>query len=230
MTTTPGERLLASLPPLFQERDATGDLAALLGAFQSLFFDGSGEAAGATLPGIERSLQAIPTLFAPLGTANSADASTPEPFVRWLAEWLAFTPQALFSTAELRRIITGIVPLYGLRGTRDYLVRLLQLCFEAIAEVHVDDRPRVGFTIGASLLGSDTRLAEGRAFFFRVVVVMKVAGSARLEHDIGKSFERRLRAVIDFAKPAHTVYELQVRQCAAAASSVTSPGDDELSF
>jgi len=150
-----GERLLAGLPAFYRAFDASGELARLLGVFEALLFDGEADARHG-LPGIERELHAIPALFAPLGSA----ARTPAPFVGWLASWLAFTPHALFDEPALRRIAAGIVPLYGLRGTRAYLERLIGLCFDDVGQVRIDDRPRVGFTIGASAIGSDTRLGE----------------------------------------------------------------------
>ena len=232
MSTVPGDRMLAGLPAVFEASDVSGDLARLLGVFEALFFgdshlaggDASGSgASGSRLPGIERSLRAIPALFAPLGNDAyadpEADRRTPDHFLHWLATWLAFTPHALFSPTALRRIVAGIVPLYGLRGTRDYLLRLLALCFDEVREVHIDDRPRVGFTIGSSVLGSDTRLAEGRAFWFKVIVDLDHAAHARSAQDDGAALERRLRAVIDFAKPAHTAYELRVRSTAGAADA-----------
>lgn len=206
MDAEPGDRLFAALPAVYREGDASGDLGRLLGVLEALFFTGS-RVEDAALPGIERQLPALPALFSPAegDECEGARWSTPEGFLHWLAAWLAFTPHALFDAEALRRISAGIVPLYGLRGTRDYLLRLLHLCFgPELAAVHLDDRPRVGFTIGRSMVGQDTRLARSRPFWFKVEVELPDdAEPARLEH--------RLRAVIDFAKPAHTAYELQWR-------------------
>jgi len=220
MTHNPAERMLASLPAVFLQRDESGDLARLLGAFGEMFFDGDGDRHGnwrSGLPGIERSVRAIPALFAPAPDAAPGDMRTPDAFVHWLAGWLGFTPNALFATDELRRIITGIVPLYGLRGSREYLQQLLPLCFGlAPNSVQVDDRPRVGLTIGSARIGSGTRLTEGRAFWFRVVIGLGDDATARLSQDALDDFERRLRIVIDFAKPAHTAYELQLQRLSGA--------------
>src|SRR5215470_4912514 len=106
----------------------------------------------------------------------------------------------------------GIIPLYKLRGTRDYLVHLLELCFgDELARIHVDDRPSVGFTIGQSDLGVDTRLAVSRPFFFKVVVERHEPPTEAMGADVAEALQHRLRAVIDFAKPAHTIYELEMR-------------------
>jgi phage tail-like protein len=213
MAAEPGDRMFAGLPAVFRDRDDSGDLARLLGVFEALFFTGSADE-GAELPGIERQLPAIPALFSPnLGVkCQGTTWRTPDTFMHWIATWLSFSPHALFPPEALRRIVAGIVPLYGFRGTRHYLIQLLQLCFgEEISGVHVDDRPRVGFTIGESAVGTDTRLAEGRAFWFKVVIELRDETMASLASNGRNTLEQRLRAVIDFAKPAHTAYELSWR-------------------
>ncbi len=102
--------------------------------------------------------------------------------------------------------------MYGLRGTRDYLVRLLDLCFDdEVAQIHVDDRPSVGFTVGESTLGVDTRLAVSRPFCFKVVIERHEAQTEPTASHEAETLQHRLRAVIDFAKPAHTTYELEWR-------------------
>ena len=211
--TESGDRMFASLPAVFRNRDETGDLACLLGALGAFFFDGRTEGGdgrpsgskGSRRPhGLERYLEEIPALFSPIDTR--------EEFLHWLSAWLSFTPHALFQPEPLRRIVGGIVPMYGLRGTRDYLVRLLKLCFgDELAQIHVDDRPTVGFTVGQSTLGVDTRLAVSRPFCFKVVVERHEAQNEPVASHEAEALEHRLRAVIDFAKPAHTTYELEWR-------------------
>jgi hypothetical protein len=219
MAAEPGDRLFAGLPAVFRSRDGSEHLARLLGVFEALLFErpDDGEAKSpddnkAGLPGIERQLPLIPALFAPTGTScNGAPAQTPDTFVRWLAAALAFTPHAVFEIPALRRIIAGIVPLYGLRGTRSYLLKLLHLCFEGeVLEIQVDDRPRVGFTIGKSMVGIDTRFGSRRPFWFKVVVQLHQPASSHPAASPIATLEKRLRTVIDFAKPAHTAYELDL--------------------
>ena len=221
----PGERMLGSLPSVYragESGDASigGDLARLLGVFEALFFGDDTAASRTRLIGIERSVQAIPVMFAPLGTALDPQARTPEPLLHWLASWLAFTPHAFFAPERLRHIVAGIVPLYGLRGTRDYLVRLIGLCFDEVRGVKVDDRPSAGLTIGTAVIGSGTHLLRGRAFWFEVVVELDGAAAGR---DAAAALERRLRAVIDFAKPAHTAYELRMEPAGGAAHGRANP-------
>ena len=201
------DRMFDNLPAVFRRRDDHGDAARLLGALAGYFF-GDPEREGAWL-GLERTLEAIPTLFSPLGESQDGalPSRTPDRFLGWLADWLAFTPHPHFAPERLRRILDGIVPMYGYRGTKRYLFRLLELCFEdEVVVVDVDDRPRVGFTVGQSSIGIDTRLAVHRPFFFRVVVESPEAPRHELDR-----LRHRLWAVIDSAKPAHTAYELEWR-------------------
>lgn len=230
MTVDAGERMFASLPGVYRSRDTTGDLARLLGVLEELFFTGSssddvqlpgsratdGDAVPTEsrsdeirLPGLERQIQLIPNLFLPLDTSEG-ESRTPPQFLPWLASYLSFTPHTLFPPEMLRQIIAKIVPLYGRRGTRRYLEQLLELCFgNELAQCRIDDRPRTGFTIGESRLGVDTWLAEDRPFWFIVTVERRNASGSSAEPSGRPSLEHRLRVVIDFAKPAHTDYELR---------------------
>ena len=207
------DRMFAHLPRVFRNRDETGDLARLLEVLQGVLFTGT-TLADRHLPGLEQYIEEIPTLFSPLGMQQDGGKvwRTPDRYLHWLAAWLSFTPHTLFPAESLRRIVAGIVPLYGFRGTKDYLVRLLELCFgQEVAHIHVDDRPRVGFTVGGSQLGVDTRLAVSRPFCFRVTIERRSAGADPTALHESEAMIRRLRSVIEFAKPAHTAYELEIR-------------------
>ena len=262
---TPSHRLLDMLPALYRGGDALdggdaaeGDLPALLGAFEALFFDdGAADAGPARLPGIAARLDAVPALFAPLGLGAGAGAGddgavgdrdgdhaldgggegegegdadaadrTPERFLPWLASWLAFTPRHLFEPWRLRRVVAGIVPLYGRRGTRAYLEALLALCFEEIAAVTIDERGGAGLRVGTSRLGVDSLLAEEQPFRFAVEVALRPGRDGTPAGTPPARLERQVRAVIDFAKPAHTVCDLRLhaaRDGAPAPSRMEEP-------
>jgi phage tail-like protein len=205
----PADRLFDLLPAIFRQRDSTDELKRLLHALGTYFLSAHSE--NTAQAGLEQYVERIPALFAPLGEPQESppDDRTPDRFLHWLATWLSFSPHALFSAERLRHITAGIVQLYGLRGTKAYLQRLLDLCFgDELGLVSVDDRPRVGFTVGQSTVGNDTRLSVGRPFTFKVVVEPRIGRSSREDLD---ALRQRLRAVIDFAKPAHTVYDLEWR-------------------
>ena len=217
MTDTAG-RLLGALPAIYRATDDAGRLRALLAAFERLLLASGDENA----PAIADEIDAIPSLFAPLGVEPSAQwptsngpariqgdrrAAAPERFLPWLAQWVAFTPYRYFSADELRRIVAGIVPLYARRGTREYLEKLLALCFGEIGEATIDENPAHGFVIGRARVGIDTVLAESEPFRFRVEIRLR-AHEGPGAHESRKDLEERVRAVVEFARPAHTEYEL----------------------
>jgi phage tail-like protein len=220
-------RLLDSLPAIYRNHDANGHLQRLLGVFEEvLLYQG-----GPGTPGIEQQIEAIPAFFSPLGYAEQEEDGaqdlehglvvqnrgkrTPDRFLPWLAMWVAFTPHAFFSAEQLRNIVSGIAPLYRKRGTRDYLEQLLELCFPEIHEAGIDDNPIPGFVIGEAKVGEDTLFGDERPFWFRVDIGIRRPGegssATQPEHEFNEhEFEQQVRAVIDFAKPAHTGYELHI--------------------
>lgn len=228
MPAKPRTRLLDHLPAIYRDEDAGDALPALLQVMEQFFFVGHAEA---RVPGIERQLEGVPALFAPFGSddaaqphADDADRRTPDRFLPWLATWMSFAPRDLFTAERLRHIVAGIVPLYGMRGTRAYLEALLKLCFEEISDVHIDEHEDVGLRVGIAKLGIDSLLAEKRPFWFSVDIGVDGNGPrsrgrpASAPGDV--RFEDRVRAVIEFAKPAHTAYVLRLRPGSAG----TSPG------
>lgn len=204
-----GLRLLGSLPAIYRASDSAGHLRRLLGIFEETLFHGGAQ----DLPGIEQQIEAIPGFFDPLGNDHTEPfnhAKAPDRFLPWLATWVAFTPHALFTPAQLRVIISRIAPLYGRRGTRIYLEQLLKICFDEISAVTIDDEPVQGLIIGQARVGEDTLLGGERPFWFRVDIDV---GRQNSESEIMEShheFEQRVRAIIDFAKPGHTTYELRL--------------------
>ena len=241
MKPRPASRLLEHLPAIYRGEDTGDELRTLLGVFEAFLFDGDCQEP-TRLQGIERRLAALPSLFAPLGREENEDDAargspgeqgaergqdneddrTPRRFLPWLASWLAFSPRELFEPERLRRVVAGIVPLYGRRGTRVYLEALLTLCFEEIAAVRIDEHEHVGLRVGLSRVGVDSLLAEERPFWFRVDIDLRRELAARPA--ASARFEEQVRAVIEFAKPAHTAYELRMHRASggAAASGMTS--------
>jgi phage tail-like protein len=205
--TEPGDLMLERLPAIYRAADQSGQLRALLAAFEAILLDSADPEA----PSISQQIDASPALLAPLCLDDSAHARTPDRFLPWLAQWVAFSPYRLFPADRLRIIIAGIVPLYGRRGTRQYLKTLLRLCFDGVSDVRVDENPQHGFTIGRARLGQDSMLVREAPGRFRIeLAISEAPGVAQREPS--KSLEQRVRAVVDFAKPAHTVYELVLRR------------------
>jgi len=205
-----GTRMLDSLPAIYRASDSAGYLRRLLGAFEEILFYNQ---EGKEPFGIEQQIDAIPSLFSPLGDENTRQLSymqTPDRFLSWLATWVAFTPHELFSPEQLRKIISRITPLYAKRGTRLYLEELLKLCFEEISEVKIDEDAESKFKIGHCRVGVDTLFGDERPFWFHIGITVNQQNFDNKMEKPPHELERRVREIIDFGKPGHTAYELSL--------------------
>src|SRR5262245_41297213 len=112
------------------------------------------------------------------------DSTEPE-FLPWLANWVALSLRADWNVATRRSFIGQIVPLYGLRGTKEGLRRMLSLYTGR--EVEIDD----GF--------------DQLPHYFQVRLRLLVADPGLIRRT-----QQIARAIIDQEKPAHTFYALQI--------------------
>jgi len=208
--TDVAERMLADLPEAFRRSASSGDtLARLLNVVGAVYFeDGPGEVG---LPALESRLADIPAIFRPPGGVGGASESTPDAFLPWLAEWLQFTPHPLLGRDPLRRVLAQIVPKYGLRGTRGFLTNLIELACDEPLSVEIDDHLPEGLIVGRAVIGTSSSLTRQRPLRFRVTVTLESV----LEAAHVQALERRLHALIEFGKPAHTTYDLHLRTTGA---------------
>ncbi|TAL25223.1 MAG: hypothetical protein EPO01_04120 [Aquabacterium sp.] len=214
--TVSSTRLLDALPAVYRTPDGplggeagSAELQALLAAFETLLL---GPPGAAHPVGYEQRIAALPALLAPQPAADGPayDDAVRAAFLPWLAaRWVAFAPWDRIAPHRLARVVAGIVPLYGRRGTRGHLVALLQLCFDEITEVRVHEHDGGGLRVGQARLGSTSVLGGSRAFWFRVELVLSAPAAA------WQALEPQVRAVIDFAKPAHVAYSLEIAPRAA---------------
>ncbi|GAB1718663.1 MAG: hypothetical protein NTAFB09_03940 [Nitrosospira sp.] len=205
-----GTRLLDSLPAIYRAADSTGNLRRLLGVFEEMLF----RAREQEPAGIEEQIEAIPGLFSPRGDEVPGWLQVdqaPDRFLPWLATWVAFTPHALFPPQQLRSIISRIASLYGRRGTRPYLEQLLKICFPEISRVAIDDQAASGLVVGQARVGEDTLLGGDRPFWFCIAIDVEEREFQQENRESREQFGQRVREIIDFAKPAHTTYELRLR-------------------
>ena len=197
MQNEPSERLLDLLPAVYRRSRA---LPEFLSAFAAtLFRPGAAEGRQAQEPGesLDELIDRIPSLLDPYGE------ETGEPFLSWLSQWAAIT---LYREAtDRRRLVAEIIPLYRLRGTREYVERLLHLYVSGSASVEEDELP--GMMVGTatrSEVGLGTRLGED-PFGFSVRIDFSTIPAGRDER---ARLVALSRAVIDLAKPAYTHYRL----------------------
>jgi len=206
-------RLIEYLPAVYQEGDAGPDLLDhFLLAFETILLGSEAEPspknknkekkpaknreeATPKILGLEQKIARLHELFNP--------EATPEKFLPWLASWVALDLRADLPLPRRRKLLANIVPLYEIRGTKKYVEELLKLHCDAV--VAVDDRELPRFQIAAhSTLGKDTYVDGGPPYFFRVRLELS---ATEREVEIQSHLARE---VIELAKPAHTVYALEV--------------------
>jgi len=194
---------MGHLPAIYQASD---DLRTLLSIFEAILLGSGGQKAEKSGQGLlhvrdkalaER-ITGISLLFDP--------AETLAEFLPWLSRWVALSNASDLSPERRRLLLARIVPLYAKRGTREYLEELLKFHSpdESVIEI-MEDGP-AGFRIGEALTGIDTQLGGDRPFWFSVHIRIVKTGKS---HESRVRLEQRIRRVIDLAKPAHTLYELQ---------------------
>ncbi|HEV8691401.1 MAG TPA: hypothetical protein VGQ91_13960 [Ideonella sp.] len=212
MNATPhvAHRLLATLPAVYREADrgpGRGELRQLLAAFEALLL---GPLDAPRPEGFEQSIAALPSLLSPRHGPGGFDTATRAAFLPWLAsQWVAFTPFAHVEPQRLARIVAGIVPMYGRRGTGSYLLALLRLCFEELADVTLHEQLGGGVRVGSAEIGRTTLLGEHRPFTFGLTLWLQEREEGWSPHALA-ALEHAVRAVVDFAKPAHTSCELRL--------------------
>ena len=200
MMSSPSGPLLNYLPAIYHTSE---DLCKLLAVFEAVLFGVDGEE-----PGQERRQQSIVDSIATIPSLFDA-YKTPKEFVPWLAQWVALTHLSGLTEQRQRDLLAEIVPLYAQRGTRKYLERLLEFFKPENATVVIEDRELHGFIVGTVQIGLDSWLGRDRPFWFQVRIFMSApVGDADEQRDFKTQWEERLRRVIDLAKPAHTLYEL----------------------
>lgn len=132
---------------------------------------------------------------------------TPVRFLAWLAGWAALSLDASLSLERKRELVARIIPLYRIRGTKRYLEELLRLHLDAGATVAVEDDEHPSLQVGRfSTIGRDCYLGGGAPHWFRIRIEFLESDWQRVEPQC-----QLARRVIDLAKPAHTLYELNVK-------------------
>jgi phage tail-like protein len=164
----PASSYLDYLPAIFRQEPFIGRF---LLAFETVL-SGAGGAAG-----LETEIGGMAGYFDP--------ATTRADFLPWLAGWVTLTLRADWDEQTRRSFIAQIVPLYRLRGTKEGLLRMLELYTTEPVEIF------------------DT--FDNLPYFFEVRLTLSEADPALLA-----TKQQIARAIIDQEKPAHTFYALQL--------------------
>jgi len=145
------------------------------------------------LVGFEQLLDRLPEFFDPLRT-------DPE-FLPWLAQWVATSIRDDWSDATRRNFLANIVPLYRERGTRAGIEKVLALSGDNA--LVLDFRDNLHQDLEAQHFPNVPTPAPPH--FFGVVLIVDEQDPIKLARRT-----RRLRAIVDREKPAHTYYALRI--------------------
>ncbi len=165
---TAASSYLDYLPAIFRQDPFVGRF---LLAFETVLSGAGG------VPGLETMISGLADYFDP--------ATTRADFLPWLASWVTLTLRADWDEQTRRSFIAQIVPLYRLRGTKEGLLRMLELYTTEPVEIY------------------DT--FDNLPYFFEVRLTLSEADPALLQ-----TKQQIARAIIDQEKPAHTFYAQQV--------------------
>lgn len=191
MTTNPPGPLLSHLPGIYHSSE---DLRELLSVLEEVLFGPGGRALEPQIAGIHTYFDA---------------AETPDEFLPWLAEWVALTHRIGVSPKRQRELVARIVPLYAKRGTKVYLTQLLKFFSPEGADITIDDHELPGLIVGTAEIGVDSWLEPDRAFWFKVKIrAPSPDGNTARQTQLHNEWQERARQVINLAKPAHTMYQL----------------------
>lgn len=128
---------------------------------------------------------------------------TPSEFLKWLAGWMALILREDWEEVKKRRLISRIISLYRIRGTKKGLEEYIKIYVdEGGVEITEILTP---FQIGVtSIVEKNTYLDGGAPHFFLVSVILP-------EPDLQLKLQREkaVSAIIDLEKPAHTFYQLK---------------------
>lgn len=154
----------------------------------------------------EPAVEALDLMWAHLDPLTAPQALLP-----FIAYWVAWTPEPLWSEAKQRQLIRQAIELYRWRGTRRGLRLYLHIYTDLPLDEDVPDEANKhigieevfgqGFVLGGTTIGRDSIMGGGRPFHFIV----------HLRPDLGVEIDETLvRYIIEQEKPAFCTYELHI--------------------
>lgn len=128
-------------------------------------------------------------------------STVPSNMVLYLATWLAIPVDEAWPEMVKRRLVIEAVDLYRCRGTKRCLERLLEIATGCRPEIN--DTVRKGLILGeGARLGAEDGVLGGVLPNCFVVTAFVLPGQRISEY--------ALHEIIEFARPAHTSYSLQI--------------------
>ncbi len=182
-------RLLNYLPAIYQKQaEEDGDpLKTFLIAFEDCFSR------------IDKTIDNIDTFFDPFLTPADQEGGD---FLRWLASWVSLEIDEGWPEWKKRKLIKEAHSLYEMRSTSKGLKRIIKVFLDI--EVKIEEWKWPGMVIGVqSKIGLDTKLMDmpDQSHCFLVICDIKSDSN-------NAELIKKLRALIDLEKPAHTSYYL----------------------
>ncbi len=169
------------------------------------------------IEGIEKKLDRIHTYFDP--------DTTPHDFLKWLAGWVALTLKEGegWDEQKKRRLITQIVPLYKIRGTRKGLEEYMKIYVGEDVKIFIREFLQPFQINVASTIGVDTMLGEGPPYYFQVYMELPAPDRVMLAKK-----RKAIVNIINQEKPVHTYYDLKIKVPTMQINVHSTIGEDTL--
>jgi len=135
---------------------------------------------------------------------------TPPEALPWLAEWVDVVLDERLTLGQQRHLLSTAAAHFRKRGSRQGMIEMLEIYTGATPMIieHTARNFRLGPT---ALMGSNIALGtSNQPHAFTVVLRLPPPAS----ESAGRDRERRLAAIIEAEKPAHTVYTLRIEAAA----------------
>jgi phage tail-like protein len=148
------------------------------------------------------SQQGLEEIIADIYTLFDAE-QTREGFLPWLADWVALSLRADWTSAQKRDFLSHAAKRYRQRGTKSNLEELLQI-YTGLVPAIEEGAP--AFQIGDySTVGVNSQINVSAPYYFHISVNMPIPDPTILERQ-----RQIIGDLIELQKPAHTTYDLTI--------------------
>jgi phage tail-like protein len=138
---------------------------------------------------------------------------TPPEALPWLAKWVDLDLDERLSLSQQRQLLSTAAAHYRKRGSRQGLIDILEI-YTGVTPTIIEHTAR-NFRLGpATRMGSNIALGTSNQPHAFTVILRLPPSSGPDPAKARQALERRLAAVIEAEKPAHTVYTLRIETAA----------------